>query len=324
VLSPLIGHPLLVFELWSWGFIMRFARACLVRCLAFVFHVIEYKIGIGQYIGADTYREGYASGPILNLCLPPGKDRPVCNKDLVCEVPPEDRPLEWTTIAASSRYVEPDTKQPKLNPSVTTIDKLIDGDITTKWWSAWDETEAWVQINLGSPLDRIKERDGYEFFTWKYKDNMEAGKDINYLKDGLIGFHIDTCIIRWDAWYAAMDYVVRSSMDDVQWKDRVVKQDMPTEYDRVDTLPGWSTQGIGNTRYVRFTYILRVYPKDAWGNTQIQPKPFAREKAPYGIREIELIGPEPSIACPTKAFGMLMQALLPALIAMYTLWFNNM
>ena len=86
--------------------------------------------------------------------------------------------------------------------------------------------------------DRIKERDGYEFFTWKYKDNMEAGKDINYLKDGLIGFHIDTCIIRWDAWYAAMDYVVRSSMDDVQWKDRVVKQDMPTEYDRVDTLPG--------------------------------------------------------------------------------------
>ena len=68
----------------------------------------------------------------------------------------------------------------------------------------------------------------------------------------------------------------------------------------VDTLPGWSTQGIGNTRFVRFTYILRVYPKDTWGNTQIQPKPL-QEKAPYGIREIELIGPEPSIAA-TNAF----------------------
>ena len=121
--------------------------------------MIEYKIVIGQYIGADTYREGYATGPILNLCLPPEENRPVCNKDLVCEVPREDSPpLEWTTIAASSRYVEPDTKQPKLNPSITTIDQLIDGDLTTKWWSAWDETEAWVQINLGSPLDRIKDK----------------------------------------------------------------------------------------------------------------------------------------------------------------------
>eukprot|EP00943_MAST-04B_sp_MAST-4B-sp1_P001688 g1688.t1 len=260
------------------------------------FHAFYRKITMvyGQYIGADTYREGYASGSILNLCLPPEENRPRCNKDLVCQVPPETDPMVWTTIAASSKFVVPTKKQPNLNPSITTIDQVIDGKLNTKWWSAWDETEAWVQINLGSPIDRIKDRDSYEFFTWKYKDNMDAGKDINYLKDGLIGFHIDKCIIRWDAWYAAMDYVVRSSMDDVQWKDRVVKQDMPTEYDRVDSLPGWSTQGIGNTRFVRFTYILRVYPKDAWGNTQIQPKPFLKEKATYGIREIELIGPEPS------------------------------
>ena len=47
-------------------------------------------------------------------------------------------------------------------------------------------------------------------------------------------------------------------MDDVQWKDRVVKQDMPTEYDRVDTLPGWSTQGVGNTRCTFYLH-LRVY-----------------------------------------------------------------
>ena len=275
------------------------------------FHINVIIFVHGQYIGADTYREGYASGPILNLCLAPEDGRTRCNKDLVCEEPKEDDPMVWTTIAASSKFVVPTKVQPNLNPSITTIDQVIDGSLKTKWWSAWDETEAWVQINLGSPLDRIKDRDSYEFFAWKYKDNIEAGKDINYLKDGLTGFHIDKCIIRWDAWYAAMDYVVRSSMDDVQWKDRVVKQDMPTDYDRVDTLPGWSTQGIGNTRYVRFTYILRVYPKDAWGNTQIQPKPFLQEKASYGIREIELIGPEPSSGKLQSSIDIVINVLLP-------------
>ena len=61
----------LVIELRPRAFTMWFARACMTCWFAFVFHVIENQIVVGQYIGADTYREGYATGPILNLCLPP-------------------------------------------------------------------------------------------------------------------------------------------------------------------------------------------------------------------------------------------------------------
>ena len=274
-----------------------------------------------QYIGADEYREGYATGPIVNLCSKPGEGRLVCNRDMVCEDPtlkPKGLPPTWTEISASSQFVVPGKKQPNLNPSITTIQMVIDGSITTKWWSAWDETEAWVEINLNSPVDRIQDAESYEFFTWKFKDQIEAGKDINYLKDGLVGFHIDKCIIRWDGWYSSMDYKVMSSLDRVQWKDRVVKQNMPTVFDRVDDLPGWSTQGPGNTRYVKIQFVTRVFPLNEWGAGTKDS--LTRERTTYGIREIELIGPEPSAS--NRNFAVYSYALLSFLPLFLRLYVN--
>ena len=79
----------------------------LIIILLQFFHINVIIFVHGQYIGADTYREGYASGPILNLCLSPEDGRQRCNKDLVCEEPKEDDPMVWTTIAASSKFVVP-------------------------------------------------------------------------------------------------------------------------------------------------------------------------------------------------------------------------
>ena len=265
----------------------------MIACkVPFIFYTLS--LASSQYIGPDEYREGYATGPIVNLCTKPEEGRLTCNIDLICEDPTlkPGGELRWAEISASSQFVVPDKKQPNPNPSITTSQMVIDGSLTTKWWSAWDELEAWVEINLNSPIDRIQDADSYNFFTWKFKDQIEAGKDINYLKDGLIGFHIDKCIIRWDGWYSSMDYKVMSSLDRVQWKDRIVKQNMPTEFDRVDELPGWSTQGPGNTRYVKIQFVTRVIPLNDWGTGLVDP--LTKERTAYGIREIELIGPEPS------------------------------
>ena len=65
----------------------------LIIILLQFFHINVIIFVHGQYRGADTYREGYASGSILNLCLSPEDGRQRCNKDLVCEEPKEDDPM---------------------------------------------------------------------------------------------------------------------------------------------------------------------------------------------------------------------------------------
>ena len=216
-------------------------------------------LGAVGYIGADSYREGY-SGGIINYNLVQWK--PVENQ---IHYETGELVKEQVTIVESSRFDYPTRTDPVQSETINLAHFLIDDDLKTKWWSAIDEMEAWIEIDLGNPALRIQDEDSRWFFLWKYQDQIEAGWDIPYLDGGLIGFHIDEVIIYWSESYASSDYKIQSSIDRIQWKDRAVKLSMPNRYDRVDSIPGWSSQGVGNTRYVRITMVERGYAKTAWG-----------------------------------------------------------
>eukprot|EP00946_MAST-07B_sp_MAST-7B-sp1_P003552 g3552.t1 len=297
-------------------------------------------LGAVGYVGADSYREGYSGG--------------VINADLV-QWKPEKGQIhyetgelvkEQVTIVESSRFDYPTRTDPVQSETINLAHFLIDDDLKTKWWSAIDEMEAWIEIDLGNPIVRITDDDSRWFFMWKYQDQIDAAWDIPYLDGGLIGFHIDEVIIYWSEMYASSDYKIQSSIDKIQWKDRAVKLNMPNVYDRVDSIQGWSSQGVGNTRYIRITMVERGYAKTAWGMrtsealenedplggaqvpagnrrrllfsdsvrrwgrnllqyiTRDEQGNIGRdrdggvstERTVYGIREIKLIGPEPSQA----------------------------
>ena len=215
------------------------------------------------YVGPDTYREGYSGGELsTNLVqwkVPEGG---------IIHYETGDNIMEQVTIVESSRYKYPTKADPEQSTAINLAHFLIDADIKTKWWSAIDELQSWIEIDLGNPAVRITDEDSQWFFLWKFADQIEAGADILYLDGGLIGFHIDQVVIRWSENFASADYKIQSSIDKIQWKDRAVQLEMPNEFDRVDIIPGWSVQGVGNTRYLRVTMVSRVYAKNAWGNRE--------------------------------------------------------
>ncbi len=325
-------------------------------------------LGAIGYVGADSYREGYSGG--------------VINYDLVQWKPAKNQMhyetgepvIDQVTIIESSRFDYPTLVDPVQSETINLAHFLIDDDLKTKWWSAIDEMEAWIEIDLGNPAVRITDDDSRWFFLWKYQDQIDAGWDIPYLDGGLIGFHIDEVVIYWSEMYACSDYKIQSSIDKIQWKDRAVKLNMPNIYDRVDSIQGWSSQGVGNTRYVRITMVERGYAKTAWGmrtseamdnedplgGAQVPEgnrrsrrrrrrsllgeglRRFGRnllqfitreeqanigrdrdgavdtERTVYGIREIKLIGPEPSTAVRRAVTGGVMAATLLALALLWT------
>ena len=219
---------------------------------------------VAGYVGPDTYREGYSGGDLQNNLvlwkLPEGGKQHY--------VKPYPYIPEQVTILESSRFKYPTKADPEQSTAINLAHFIIDSNLQTKWWSAIDELQSWIEIDLGNPAHRIKDEDSLNFFLWKYYDQIEAGRDIEYLDGGLIGFHIDRVVIRWSEMFASADYKIQSSIDKIQWKDRAVQLEMPNEYDRVDIIPGWSVQGVGNTRYLRITMVERVYAKNAWGNRE--------------------------------------------------------
>lgn len=299
------------------------------------------------FVGPDTYREGYSGGKI--------------NANLVNWKPQADavhyktnQPVEpQVTIVESSRFKYPTRQDPVQSETVNLAPFLIDGNLNTKWWSAIDEMQAWVEIDLGNPALRIGDEESRNFFLWKYEDQIEAGKDLPWLDGGLIGFHIDQVVIRWSEMYASSDYKIQSSIDQIQWKDRAVKLAMPNVYDRVDYIQGWSAQGVGNTRWMRITMVERVYAKTAWGmrtdadrgtGSDVDAGAGGRrrsllqfitreeqgqigtnrdeatntERTVYGIREIEVIGPEPSVAGRRRTAAGILAVLLCSVAVAFT------
>ena len=216
------------------------------------------------FVAADTYREGYSGGNIeANLVL---WNLPADGINHYEE--PYPLIVEQVTIVESSRYKYPTKADPEQSTAINLAHFIIDADVQTKWWSAIDETQSWIEIDMGNPALRITDEESQTFFLWKYKDQVEAGKEIKYLDGGLIGFHVDAVVIRWSEMFASADYKVQSSIDKIQWKDRAVQLEMPNVYDRVDVIPGWSVQGVGNTRYLRVTMVERVFAKNAWGSRE--------------------------------------------------------
>ena len=245
------------------------------------------------YVGADTYREGYSGGNIAaNLVLW------VLPAPKTYQHYEEPYPYieEQVTIVESSRYKYPTKADPEQSTAINLAHFLIDADIKTKWWSAIDELQSWIEIDLGNPAHRIRDEDSQQFFLWKYQDQIDAGKEIDYLDGGLIGFHVDAVIIRWSEMFASADYKIQSSIDKIQWKDRAVQLEMPNVYDRVDVIPGWSVQGVGNTRYLRLTMVGRVFAKNAWGMREgpawekAEKERKAKEKANAAAAEAEAAG----------------------------------
>ena len=324
-------------------------------------------LGAIGYVGADSYREGY-SGGVINYDLvqwTPGKNQ--------VHYETGELVVNQVTIVESSRFDYPTRVDPVQSETINLAHFLIDDDLKTKWWSAIDEMEAWIEIDLGNPAVRIMDDDSRWFFLWKYQDQIDAGWDIPYLDGGLIGFHIDEVVIYWSEMYASSDYKIQSSIDKIQWKDRAVKLNMPNVYDRVDSIQGWSSQGVGNTRYVRITMVERGFAKTAWGMRTSEaignedplggaqvPEGNGRrsrrrsllgdgvrswgrnllqfitraeqanigkdrdgavdtERTVYGIREIKLIGPEPSRAARSVVPGRVVVVALMALVILSVL-----
>ena len=265
-------------------------------------HLLQLLPITGQsFLGPDTYREGYSGGKLdANLVLWKPYDGAPEGGRFGDETKPQ------VEIKQSSRHKYPTKEQPKESQTINEAFMIIDDSLKTYWWSALDERQSWIEINLGNPIVRIQDVISRDFFIWKYQDNIDSAVEIHYLKEtgGLCGFHIDQVTIYWAQLYAARDYKVMSSVDRIQWKDRSVQIDMPNLYDRVDVIPGWSTQGIGNTRYIRFVMVDRVTARNEWGNCdradctrrrRLLQAP-ANEETVYGIREIVVTGPEPSSA----------------------------
>jgi hypothetical protein len=247
---------------------------------------------VSGYVGPDSYREGYSGGDLQNNLvlwkLPEG--------GIQHYEEPYPYIVEQVTILESSRYKYPTKQDPEQSTAVNLAHFIIDSDLKTKWWSAIDELQSWIEIDLGNPAHRIRDEDSQNFFLWKFEDQIDAGKEIEYLDGGLIGFHIDQVIIRWSEMFASADYKIQSSIDKIQWKDRAVQLEMPNVYDRVDIIPGWSVQGVGNTRYLRITMVERVYAKNAWGMREgvawkkVQEEEAAAARAAAAAAEAEASG----------------------------------
>ena len=82
--------------------------------------------------------------------------------------------IDQVTIIESSRFDYPTLVDPVQSETINLAHFLIDDDLKTKWWSAIDEMEAWIEIDLGNPAVRITDDDSRWFFLWKYQDQIDV------------------------------------------------------------------------------------------------------------------------------------------------------